>query len=182
LAESRLLLNLSMIVVSTPILEISTLFSAATMQLNLRCLKRPEVLRELVESIPAIAKSPETKDELHRALLAREELCCTGLGRGIAIPHTRNAIAAAAGRSLIVFGRHPTGIDYGADDQMPTRLFFLLLAPDIHRHLQTLSRLTRVLRAPEVRDQLLCAANPQDVIAAIRMAETRTHPAVRPLH
>jgi mannitol/fructose-specific phosphotransferase system IIA component (Ntr-type) len=163
---------------STVVLQISALFSAATIQLNLRCSKREDILRELVESIPAIARSPETKDQLHRALLAREDLCSTGLGRGIAIPHTRNTIAAAAGRTLIVFGRHTIGVEYGAADQMPIRLFFLLLAPDIHRHLHTLSRLTRILRGAEVREQLLCASSPQDVIAAIRMAETRGQAAV----
>jgi mannitol/fructose-specific phosphotransferase system IIA component (Ntr-type) len=155
-------------------LRLSGLFSAAAIQLELRSSNREDVLLELVEAIPALARNSEVKEQLHRALLAREGLCCTGLGRGVAVPHTRNCIAAAAGRTLIVFGRHASGIDYGAPDQVPIRLFFLLLAPDIQQHLQTLSRLTRLLRSGELREQLLSAATAAEVIAAIASAETRS--------
>src|SRR5947207_15574883 len=114
--------------------KLSGLFNTGAMQLTLRSTCRDDVLLELVEIIPALASNSEVKEQLHRALLAREGLCCTGLGRGVAVPHTRNCIAAAAGRTVVVFGRHEVGIDYGAADQMPIRLFFLLLAPDVQRH------------------------------------------------
>jgi mannitol/fructose-specific phosphotransferase system IIA component (Ntr-type) len=153
--------------------EVSELFSAATIQLDLCCTNRENALRELVEMIPGLRRNAQAKEQLHRALMAREELCSTGLGHGIAVPHTRNTITASAGQTLVIFGRHPTGIDYGAADQMPIRLFFLLLASDIQRHLQMLSRLTRLLRCADVRTQLLAANNAHDVIAAIRSAETR---------
>ena len=159
---------------ATPGLKVSGFFSAATIQLNLHCTNRENALRELVEMIPGLPRKSEVKEQLHQALLAREELCSTGLGRGVAVPHTRNTIVAATGQTLIIFGRHPTGIDYGAADQAPIRLFFLLLAPDIQRHLQMLSRLTRLLRSADLREQLLQAATADEVIAAIRSAETHS--------
>src|SRR5258706_15634449 len=113
--------------------KLSGLFNTGAMQLTLRSTCRDDVLLELVEIIPALARNSEVKEQLHRALLAREGLCCTGLGRGIAVPHTRNCIAAASGRTVIVFGRHEAGIGYGAPEQMPVRHFFPLPVPLLHR-------------------------------------------------
>jgi mannitol/fructose-specific phosphotransferase system IIA component (Ntr-type) len=153
--------------------ELSRLFSPDSMQLNLRSSDPSGILSELVELVPGISRKDEIKRQLHRALTDRERLSSTALGRGIAVPHTRNNIAAAAGRAVIVFGRHDHGVDFGARDQMPVHLFFLVLAPDINSHLQTLSRLTRLLRDGALREALMAAVSPEDVIGAIREAEMR---------
>jgi mannitol/fructose-specific phosphotransferase system IIA component (Ntr-type) len=143
------------------------------MQLSLRSSSPSAILLELIELVPGISRNEEVKEQLHRALTDREKLCSTALGRGIAVPHTRNPIAAAAGRALVVFGRHERGVDFVAPDQKPVHLFFLLLAPDINTHLQTLSRLTRLLRDPALGEALMAASSPEDVIGAIREAENR---------
>jgi mannitol/fructose-specific phosphotransferase system IIA component (Ntr-type) len=52
-------------------------------------------------------------------------------------------------------------------------LFFLLLAPNVNQHLQTLGRLTRLLRDDQLREELLTAENPQTAIEAISNAESR---------
>lgn len=151
--------------------ELSRLFSPASLQLSLHSSDPAGVLLGLIELVPGISRNEELKGQLHRALIEREQLNTTALGRGIAVPHTRNPIAAAAGRALIVFGRHDCGVDFGASDGMPVHLFFLLLAPDINRHLQTLSALTRLLRDGALREALMAAVSPQDVIRAVREAE-----------
>jgi mannitol/fructose-specific phosphotransferase system IIA component (Ntr-type) len=72
---------------------------------------------------------------------------------------------------LIVFGRHPTGIPYEAIDAIPARLFFLLIAPNVTQHLAILARLTRLLRDPELRQNLLTARTPEQIIKLIRDTE-----------
>jgi mannitol/fructose-specific phosphotransferase system IIA component (Ntr-type) len=95
----------------------------------------------------------------------------TGIGDGIALPHTRNALVGLVDHSIIVFARHPTGIQYGAIDNVPARLFFLLIAPTVTQHLAILARLSRLLRDPKLRQNLLAADRPENVIAIVREAE-----------
>jgi len=145
--------------------------TVASIELNLRGTQRDEVLRELVDKIPAIVRRPESRQTLLRALQEREQLCSTGIGDGIALPHARNALVGLVDQTVIVFGRHPAGIPFGAIDDVPARLFFLLVAPTVNQHLQVLARLSRLLRDPKLRQNLLRAERPDKVIALIREAE-----------
>jgi mannitol/fructose-specific phosphotransferase system IIA component (Ntr-type) len=103
----------------------------------------------------------------------REELHSTGIGDGVALPHARNALIGLVDHPIIVFGRHPQGIPYGAIDGMPARLFFLLVAPTVTQHLAVLARISRLLRDPRVRQELLTADSAKKVLALIREAESR---------
>jgi len=156
---------------STPRYVLSQCMTVASIELNLRGAQRDEVLRELVDKIPAIVRRPESRQTLLRALQEREQLCSTGIGDGIALPHARNALVGLVDQTVIVFGRHPAGIPFGAIDDVPARLFFLLVAPTVNQHLQVLARLSRLLRDPKLRQNLLRAERPDKVIALIREAE-----------
>ena len=105
------------------------------------------------------------------ALKAREDLCSTATGDGVAIPHARNAMVGLVSKPIIAFGRHPKGIDFGALDGKPTHLFFLLCAPNVRLHLQLLARLSRVLREEKVREALKKAEKPVEALRVIRTAE-----------
>ena len=107
------------------------------------------------------------------ALREREELHSTGIGDGVALPHARNALVGLVDHPIIVFGRHPQGIPYGAIDGMPARLFFLLVAPTVTQHLAVLARVSRLLRDPKIRQGLLAASSAENVLAIIRDAESR---------
>jgi mannitol/fructose-specific phosphotransferase system IIA component (Ntr-type) len=150
---------------------VSDLLSPATINLNLKSADREAVLAELVNQIPQLAKQPEARQTLLRALHEREQLYSTGIGDGIALPHARNALVGLVDHSIIVFGRHAQGIPYGAIDAVPARLFFLLIAPTVTQHLAILARLSRLLRDPRLRQNLLTAETPEKVIALIRDAE-----------
>jgi mannitol/fructose-specific phosphotransferase system IIA component (Ntr-type) len=56
---------------------------------------------------------------------------------------------------------------------VPARLFFLLIAPTVTQHLAILARISRVLREPKVRQNLLTVDRPDKVIDLIRDAESR---------
>jgi mannitol/fructose-specific phosphotransferase system IIA component (Ntr-type) len=129
------------------------------------------VLAELIGQIREISDRPEAREALLRALQERELLHSTGIGDGIALPHARNALVGLVEHPIIVFGRHPTGINYAAIDGAPAQLFFLLLAPNVTEHLSILARLSRILRVPKLRKDLLAAESPEKVIGLIREAE-----------
>jgi PTS system nitrogen regulatory IIA component len=87
------------------------------------------------------------------ALMQRENLGSTGVGRGIAVPHSR---IAALRRITCVFGRLEEPIPFDALDDEPVDLIFLLLAPE-HAgadHLKALARISRLLREPSTIEKL----------------------------
>jgi mannitol/fructose-specific phosphotransferase system IIA component (Ntr-type) len=152
---------------------LSELISPATINLNLQSADRDAVLEELAHQIPALAKHPDARQTLIRALHEREQLHSTGIGDGVALPHARNALVGLVDRPLIVFGRHAQGIPFGAIDDAPARMFFLLVAPTVTEHLAVLARISRLLRDPVLRQNLLTADSPKKVLALIREAEAK---------
>ena len=152
---------------------LSDLLESTNIQLNLRQNQRDEILLELVSYIPEISTRPDLQQTLLRALRDREQLHSTGIGDGVALPHARNALVGLVEKPVIVFGRHPQGIPFGAIDGKPTRLFFLLVAPNVTQHLAMLARISRLLRDPKLRRDLLAAATPEKAQALIRNAESQ---------
>lgn len=147
------------------------LLSPATIKLALTSRDREGVLRELVNLIPNIEEQPAMRDTLLRALHEREQLHSTGVGDGVALPHARNALVGLVDRPVIVFGRHPKGIAYGAIDGKPAQLFFLLVAPTVTEHLAILARISRLLNNPKLRQALLAADKPDKALTLIKNAE-----------
>jgi PTS system nitrogen regulatory IIA component len=152
---------------------LSDVMSTATMKLQLTSTTRDAVLDELVAQIPGIDGQPQMRQTLLRALLERERLHSTGIGDGIALPHARNALVGLVDEAIVVFGRHLQGIPYDAIDGVPARLFFLLIAPTVTQHLGILARINRVLRDPKLRQELVAADHPEEVLSLIRDAEAR---------
>lgn len=150
---------------------LSQLLAPAVINLALKSTDRDSVLGELVNQIPQLTNQPEARQTLLRALHEREQLYSTGIGDGIALPHARNALVGLVDEPVIVFGRHAQGIPYEAIDRVPARLFFLLIAPTVTQHLAILARLSRLLRDPKLRQNLLTVAQPEEVITLIRAAE-----------
>ncbi|MDR2091947.1 MAG: PTS IIA-like nitrogen regulatory protein PtsN [Azoarcus sp.] len=96
------------------------------------------------------------RDVIFDKLFARERLGSTGLGQGIAIPHSRVAgLAEAAG----AFIRLAAPIPFDALDGRPVSLVFVLLVPEEANdtHLQLLSELARMFSDRTFREQLLAA-------------------------
>jgi len=148
------------------------LFSPARIELNLQSNDRESLLAELVNHIPELAGLPEERQTLLRALREREQLHSTGIGDGVALPHSRNALVGLVDHSLIVFGRHVNGIPFDAIDAAPARLFFLVVAPTVTQHLAILARLSRLLADPKLRQGLLGAQTPREVMQRIADAES----------
>ena len=152
---------------------LSELLTPGSIQLNLSGTDRDAVLAELVGQIPELADQPDARQTLLHALRERELLHSTGIGDGIALPHARNAIVGLVDRPILVFGRHPSGVPFGAIDGLPARLFFLLIAPTVTQHLAMLAKISRLLRDPRLRQVLLTVQTPGLVLEAIAETEAR---------
>jgi PTS system nitrogen regulatory IIA component len=76
---------------------------------------------------------------------------------------------------LIAFGLSRKGIDFDAMDGKPARLFFLLIAPEeaVGIHLKTLARISKLLKAPQVRERLQSAVDRQQIHRIIAEEEEK---------
>lgn len=97
-------------------------------------------------------------------IMKREAQTSTGLGDGIAMPHSKNA---AVKEATVLFAKSASGVDYEAFDGQPTDLFFMIAAPDgaNDTHLAALAELSKYLLKEGFADQLRQAKTPDDIIA-----------------
>ncbi|HGD6017110.1 TPA: fructose-specific PTS transporter subunit EIIC [Streptococcus agalactiae] len=97
-------------------------------------------------------------------IMKREAQTSTGLGDGIAMPHSKNA---AVKEATVLFAKSASGVDYEALDGQPTDLFFMIAAPDGANgtHLAALAELSKYLLKEGFADQLRQAKTPDDIIA-----------------
>lgn len=113
-----------------------------------------DALHHLAELLsPAIG----VERSLVEALLAeREQLQSTGIGDGVAIPHTAVEEAAKQAAALILC---PRGIEFEAIDGQPVSIVFGVVGPKraTGEHLRTLARISRLLRDPQTRERLASA-------------------------
>ena len=133
---------------------------------EMRARAKAEALQELATLLATL--HPEIDGaRLVQVLLDREALGSTAIGEGIAIPHGKlpgvtNVVAA--------FGRSPSGLDFDSLDGTPTRLFFLLVAPEDSAgiHLKALARVSRLLKDKSFRDRLAAGGTWEQLFAVIK--------------
>ncbi|MDX2307658.1 MAG: PTS sugar transporter subunit IIA [Hyphomicrobium sp.] len=113
--------------------------------------------------------------EIFDALLQRERLGSTGLGRGIAIPHVKFKKLT---RIMCVFARLKQPIPFDSQDGEDVDLVFLLLAPEHASgdHLKALARISRLVREPSMLEALRSAKD-VDALRSILLTPATSHAA-----
>jgi len=102
---------------------IKKILENAKIMLDIDAQEKFQIINELVQSL----KIDKDKEEmLANAVIQREKIGSTGIGNGIAIPHTRSMVVKEL---MVAIGRPVKPIDFGAQDKKPVRLVFLLVAP-----------------------------------------------------
>lgn len=127
------------------------------------CLKassKKQALEELAQVAAPLA-GLDTKD-VFNALLQRERLGSTALGRGIAVPHVH---FRGLDRIVCLFAKLAQPVDFEAPDHQPVDLMFLLLSPEHASgdHLKSLARISRLLRDTSTIERLRAAKTANDL-------------------
>jgi fructose PTS system EIIBC or EIIC component len=105
-------------------------------------------------------------------ILEREAQVSTGIGYGIAIPHSRmekvDRIFMAAAKSV-------KGIDFSSIDGQPVHLIFMLISPAgaSNEHVQVLSSLSRIMSYEEIRKKLIAAKRPEQFLDLLIKGENK---------
>lgn len=123
---------------------------------------KEEVINELIDLFKSDPRI-EDIEKVRSAVIEREKIMSTGVGKGFAIPHGKtNAVKEIIG----AFGRIKDGVDYEALDGNPVTLVFLLVGKDnlISTHIKLLSRISRLMNKDDFRHRLIWAENSDEIL------------------
>lgn len=149
------------------IVKITDYMSEQLILLNLKAKNKDEALKELSA---LIGKSEKIEDVIYKALLERENLGSTGIGKGVAIPHAKTDAAESL---TIAFGISKEGVDFKSLDQEKVKIFFVFASPfkDSQIYLKVLARISRLIRDENFREKLLNCENAKEVLECIDKEE-----------
>ena len=120
--------------------------NATAIKAELASDSKENVIRELVESLVEAGQIKAAEQEsILQAIMKREELGSTGIGKGVAVPHTKHP---SVEKLVGTVGVSTDGVDFESLDGDKVQLFFLLVSP-LDRpgdHLRALENISRQLR------------------------------------
>ncbi|MDQ6974658.1 MAG: PTS sugar transporter subunit IIA [Mariprofundaceae bacterium] len=125
--------------------------------LNPTASSKRALLTEIVGVLPALDPDPVLE-----LIMARERLGSTGIGHGVAIPHSRMPDLA---HPVIALARHVGGVDFDAIDNRLVHIVVLLLVPDDNSsiHLELLAKLARSLQKTSFRQSIMAASDAESI-------------------
>jgi len=150
-------------------MKIQDLLNKKVMLLDLQATTKEAAIDEMINSL--VDNGVVTDFDVFKAgIMAREAQTSTGLGDGIAMPHSKNA---AVKEATVLFAKSNKGVDYESLDGQPTDLFFMIAAPEgaNDTHLAALAELSKYLMQDGFADRLRKVTFPDEVIAAFNTGE-----------
>ena len=150
-------------------MKIQDVLNKNVMLFDLQATDKEGVINEMVQSL--VDNGVVTDFDTFKAgIMNREAQTSTGLGDGIAMPHSKNE---AVKEATVLFAKSNKGVDYASLDGQPTDLFFMIAAPEgaNDTHLAALAELSKYLMKPGFADKLRQASTPDQVIAAFDVEE-----------
>ena len=150
-------------------MKIQDVLNKNVMLFDLQATDKEGVINEMVQSL--VDNGVVTDFDTFKAgIMNREAQTSTGLGDGIAMPHSKNE---AVKEATVLFAKSNKSVDYASLDGQPTDLFFMIAAPEgaNDTHLAALAELSKYLMKPGFADKLRQASTPDQVIAAFDAEE-----------
>lgn len=142
-------------------MNLSSLTRAELIFPGLRSADRSGLLHTLAERLAELGIVKDAQ-ELFDKLWEREQLGSTGIGSGVAIPHCK---IGGLDKVVLAIGILEQGIDFGAVDQQPVRLFFLVISPASSpaAHLQCLAAISKWIKVEEQVRRILDLETPDEI-------------------
>lgn len=148
---------------------LSDLLSSTRVKVPLEATTKDELLRELVDVLVS-DRCVQGPEDVLLVVRQREEVLSTGIGNGVAIPHGKSD---ACSELSIAAGVTRAPVEFDALDGEPIQLVFLLVGPEqaAGAHIKALSRISRLVRQPELRQRLVESHDSQAFMETLREAE-----------
>ena len=150
-------------------MKIQDLLNKKVMLLDLQATTKEAAIDEMINSLVENGVVIDF-DVFKAGIMGREAQISTGLGDGIAMPHSKNA---AVKEATVLFAKSNKGVDYESLDGQSTDLFFMIAAPEgaNNTHLAALAELSKYLMQDGFADRLRKVTSPDEVIAAFNTGE-----------
>lgn len=152
--------------------EIHPMLSPQVVEVHMEGTDKFDVISRLVNLLNDDNESIHDLDEVRDAVFEREKRMSTGVGKGLGLPHAKSS---AVEKTLAAFATMKTPIDFNAIDGEPVQIIFLLVGPESAKsqHIKLLSRISRLMNRRELRESLLAAETPEEVIEVFRESEAK---------
>src|SRR4030095_12667563 len=145
--------------------------SSDAIRAQLKAEDKEGAIREMIGALLEAGKiAPGEVESIVKAIMKREELGSTGIGRGVAVPHTKHA---SVERLVGTVGVSSEGVDFNSLDGDKVQLFFLLVSPPDRPgdHLRALENISRQLRDETFCRFLKQAKSAQDIHLLLEEAD-----------
>ena len=132
-------------------MKFSDFICSDSIRADLSATTKDEAIKELVQGLLDQGKiAAGQSEDIIAAIMKREELGSTGIGRGVAVPHTKHP---SVQKLVGTVGVSEEGVDFDSLDGEPVQLFFLLISPPEHPgdHRRALENISR-----QLRDETFC--------------------------
>lgn len=152
-------------------MKLSDIMVTDAMVPELKAKMRNDAIAELVDALAAAGAIPAKRaGEITKAVLARESQATTGIGKGVALPHTK---ITGLAKPLAAIGRSIEGIDFAALDSQPVYSVILLLssADDPDEHLQAMEAIFKHVQRDIFRKFLRQSETREAIAELIREAD-----------
>ncbi len=152
-------------------MKFSDFVSTKSICAELNSSDKSSVIAELVGSLLEAGDiKAADRDDIIKAIMKREELGSTGIGRGIAVPHTKHP---SVSKLVGTVGVSSEGVEFDSLDGEKVQLFFLLVSPPDRPgdHLRALENISRQLRDETFCRFLKQSKNAEDIVQLLEEAD-----------
>jgi len=154
-------------------MKFSVFVAPSAVKADLVATTKEDVIAELVQSLVDAGEIMfKDKEDIIKAIMRREELGSTGIGRGVAVPHTKHP---SVKKLVGTVGVSATGLDFDSLDGQKACLFFLLVSPPDRPgdHLRALENISRQLRDEQFCKVLSQSKTTTDILELLEEADNQ---------
>ncbi len=150
-------------------MKISDLLDSTNVIPDLSADSKEDAINNLVDTL-ASRLDNETIAAVRKAVMEREGIMSTGVGKGLAIPHGKSRHLS---ETYAAFGKLRNPVNYDSIDGEPVVILFLLVGPESQNsiHIKMLSRISRLLNSSSFREKLLNSNSIQTIIELFQSEE-----------
>jgi len=142
-------------------------------RLDLQARDKRGAIREMVEALrDAGSISPDHVDGLVRALMRREQIGSTGIGKGVAVPHARHS---SVEKLVGTVARSKDGVEFAALDGQPVHLLFLVVSPQDSAgpHVEALEHIFTILKDDDFCRFVMQVNKPKELMDLLTETEEK---------
>ena len=142
--------------------RLKKLLSKENIFLDLKSCIKKDIIEEIIDRLFSSGMITN-KEKVLLSVMEREKKMTTGMEHGIALPHGKTD---AVNDLVVAIGLKKEGVDFDCIDHNPAKIFIMTVSPLSHTgpHIQFLAEVSKLLKDPNAREQLLSAKTEEEVI------------------